>query len=262
MAGKKVWLTWMPGDGEVGPEQVASQLQRYGMQISGAKWEDNLEKVVWSDLAQMLSEEDKVDAWIIAGNKADLDAPRNRYALSMIMATLQSMRSRPLPAFVLGLDFMPDPQSLPALLRSARPLGAKDAGWPAKVIAGSFGKKTEAEEGFRFTVIGHALIGQWYEVGPEDGKWDGVMVGVSSEAKILQHAVGKKGQLPERTVLEYPTDGIKAQLGETEFTACSVRNTIGADESYYVKIDGWPSKIFIGGEPESDEAEVRVLELS
>jgi hypothetical protein len=117
---------------------------------------------------------------------------------------------------------------------------------------------------FRFNVIAHPYIGQWFEIGPRgDGTWKGAMVGVTGEGvEITQHAVGKKNELPERTVLNYASEGIKAQIGEDEYTAWSVQNEIGAEESYYVRVVGHPQKVIIGEHPAGDEADAWTLTLS
>jgi hypothetical protein len=110
-------------------------------------------------------------------------------------------------------------------------------------------------------VIAHPLLGQWFEVGPREDTWEGVMLGTTEEGRITHHAVGERGQLPEKSVLEYPTQGIQAQLGDDQYTAWSVRNRIAPDQSYYVKIEGFPRALIIGAHPGTDEAEVARLAL-
>jgi hypothetical protein len=271
MAGKKVWVTWMPAEaGAPGPDAALGALAKAGLQVSGAKWVDELEKVAWVDLAVQLLDPKAADLWVIAGRRADLAAPRNRYALSLAVAMLRAQREGPLPGFVVGLDFAPAPADLPPLLTGFRCVSGTDAGWPAKVVAGAYAKGAAAAEEWRLNVIGHALIGQWFEVGPASGEWEGAIFGISGgvsggaggEAKIVQHAVGPKGELPERTVVEYPARGIKAVLGDVGFVAWAVQNRIGSDQSYFVKVEGHPEQIVFGPAPKEDAPEVVVLRLA
>jgi hypothetical protein len=268
MAGKKAWVTWLPaGEGAPGPDAALGALAKAGLTVSGAKWVDELEKVAWSDLAVQLLDPKAADLWVLAGRKADLAAPRTRYGLSLAAATLGAQREAPLPGFVVGVDFAPAPADLPPLLTGFKCVPGTDAGWPAKVVAGAYAKPRKSAEEWRLDVIAHALIGQWFEVGPAAGAWAGAIFGVSGglgggEVKITQHAVGPKGELPERTVVEYAQRGIKAELSGTGFTAWAVQNRIGPDESYFVKVEGHPERIVFGPAPQEDAPEVVVLALA
>jgi hypothetical protein len=267
MAGKKVWVTWLPTEaGAPGPDAALGALAKAGLQVSGSKWVDELEKVAWSDLAVQLLDPKAADLWVVAGRKADLENPRIRYGLSLATATLNAQREAPLPGFVAGIDFAPASDGLPPLLSGFKCVPATDAGWGAKVVAGAYAKPQKSAEEWRFDVIAHALIGQWFEVGPAAGEWAGAIFGVSGglsggEVKITQHAVGPKGELPERTVVEYAQRGIRAELSGTGFTAWAVQNRIGPDESYFVKVEGHPERIVFGPAPREDAPEVVVLAL-
>jgi len=263
MGGKKVWVTWMPaGEGASRPDPVLAALKSYGFQVGGTHWVDDLEKMAWYELGTMLLEAGNADLWLIAGNRSDFDSMRNRYALSLVTAMVRDGRGPGFPIFCMGIDYLPDSASMPLLTRDFSFLSATNPGWTAKIVA-AFMKKAGAEPwDFRLNAICHTYIGQWFEVGPRNGEWQGVMFGASGEGKIVNHMVGPKGQLPEKCVLEYPTQGIKAEVGGAEFTAWSVQNRIGSNDSYYLKVEGFPQKILIGGHPGTDQAEVTVLELS
>jgi hypothetical protein len=263
MAAKKAWMTWMPtGEGAPAPQDAVAQMARAGLDVGGAAWVDDLEKAAWTELGTRLLEPGAVDLWVVAGRREDFARPRDRYGLSLTWAMVQAQREKPLPVFVLGLDFAPTPDDLPTLLAGFKPLSATQGGWPAKIVAGAFAKAKPGGADWRFNVIAHPLIGQWFEVGPVEGTWEGVLMGVSEPGKITHHAVGPKGELPERAVLEYPTCGIEAEVGGTRYTAWSVRNRVGPDVAYFVKVDGFPERIVFGGNPEADDAEVVVLRLS
>jgi len=263
MAEKKIWVTWLPGDsGSQKPDRILKTLNDYGFRVSGAPWVDDLERMAWYELGTLLMEVDKVDLWFIAGTRNDLTSTRNRYALSLVSAIICEGRGTNFPIFCLVLDGTIDPAAMPLLTRDISFLSAASPDWPAK-IATAFLKQAKIDpRSFRFNAVGHPVIGQWFEVGPREGEWQGVMFGVSSEGNIVHHMVGPKGQLPEKSTLEYPIIGIKAEVGGVEYTASSVQNRISPNDSYYIKIEGFPGRILFGGHPGTDQAEVTVIELS
>jgi hypothetical protein len=263
MANKKVWMTWIPqGEGTTGPEQSLGLLNQYGLGVSGDYWVDDLKKMAWMELTGQLIAPSGPDLWIIAGRKEDFDSKHNRYGLSLVAAMVAQERTTPWQGICLGIDFSPEQATLPTLLRSFHCLSVQDSGWPSKVVATAFMKAAAvSDEDFRFNVIAHPMLGQWFEVGPQADAWAGVMLGVSGESDITHHAVGARGQLPEKSVLEYPTEGIQAKLGENEYTAWSVQNSLSPDQSYYVKVDGFPHSLIIGAHPGTDASEVVHIEL-
>ncbi|MEJ2693379.1 MAG: hypothetical protein P8166_10060 [Candidatus Thiodiazotropha sp.] len=263
MAKKKVWLTWVPqGEGVAGPEQSLGLLNQVGLGVSGAYWVDDLEKMAWQELAAQLIDSSGPDLWIVAGRKEDFESEQNRYGLSLVSAMVAEERATPWKGICLGIDFMPEQAGLPTLLRPFQCLSGLDSGWPSKVVAAAFmTEATVVSEDFRFNVIAHPMLGQWFEVGPLDESWAGVMLGVAGDSSITHHAIGTRGQLPEKSVLEYPIQGIQAKLGDDEYTAWSVQNSVGTNQSYYVKVEGFPRSLIIGAHPGTDMAEVVCLEL-
>ncbi|MDN4502266.1 hypothetical protein QX776_07620 [Alteromonadaceae bacterium BrNp21-10] len=263
MAGKKVWVTWLPEkENEAELQQTLQQLQMVGLEVSGAPWIDDLEKCVWTELAEMLSAEDGPELWLIAGRTQDFNNQRIRYGLSLLLASL-SQSKQPAKIFSQCIDgALP---TLPTLCQHFTPLDAA-AGWNAKVVAAAYISAPQVvEPDYYLTVIAHSAIGQWFEVGPNtnDAPWAGAMFGIiEGDAKITFQAVGERGQLPEKSVNKFPSMGIKAEIGGDEFVACALQNDITGGQSYYVKITGFPSKIFFAGHPGSDQAEVQVITLS
>ncbi|TAK06642.1 MAG: hypothetical protein EPO39_08335 [Candidatus Manganitrophaceae bacterium] len=262
MAGKKVWVTWLPtGEGAPPPEGTVKSLAGAGLQVGGSAWVDDLERMAWYDLGTTLWDPAQADLWLIAGRGDDFKSPRHRYGLSLVTAMARDRRGSGFPILCLSLDAAPDAATMPTLLRGVRFLSAAESSWPAKVAA-AFLKRTDGPApDFRLSATGHPYIGQWFEVGPIEGEWQGAMFGVSDEGKISHHLVGPKGQLPERSVLEYATQGIQAEVGGSAFTAWSVQNKIGPNDSYYIKVEGHPSKLMFGGHPGTDQAEVTVVDL-
>jgi hypothetical protein len=109
-------------------------------------------------------------------------------------------------------------------------------------------------------IIANERIGQWFEVRPTQSTWPGVMFGVAG-AKILFHAVGPKGQLPSKTVLNYPMEGLKLEMGEKEYIAWATQNELNAETSYYVKVEGFPDSILFGPYSSEESADVFTLKL-
>jgi hypothetical protein len=262
MAQKKGWVTWMPAaEAPYQPAQVLQQLGRYGIEGAGNTWVDDLERMAWLGLQATLLDTATADLWLIAGDKQSLAAPNNRYALSLLTASVREGRGGAFPIIYLGLDFAPDLTSMPTLMHTCQCLTATEQGWPAKVVAAAFNPKTAAQLDMRLGVHANPLIGQWFEVGPRVEDWAGVMFGVAEGGTITHHAVGPRGRLPERTVLEYQLQGMQAQVGDIMYTAWSVQNRLGSEDSYYVRVEGFPTHILVGGHPGTDQAEVFVLAL-
>jgi hypothetical protein len=113
---------------------------------------------------------------------------------------------------------------------------------------------------YRLDVYGHEHIGQWFEVGPRSGSWNGAMFAVCG-AEILIHAVGPGGKLPEKSVLNFPTRDMKLELKGNEYTAWAVLNPIDAETSYFVKVEGTPDAVLFGPNSEEENAELFVLSL-
>jgi hypothetical protein len=263
MAGKKIWLTWLPGkDCEEDLAATMQALQMVGLEVSGAPWIDDLEKTVWTELCDMLSGDEAPDLWLVAGRQEDYANERFRYGLSLLSVSLLDMNPS-LVTFAQGLDGEVD--NLPTLLQHWTPLDS-NPGWNAKIVAAAYSPpKTSPKFDFHQTVIAHSAIGQWFEVGPASGAepWVGAMFGiVEGDAEIVFQAVGSRGQLPKTATNEYPSQGIKAEIAGDDYIAWALQNTVSPEQSYYVKVTGFPKKIFYSGHPGTDQAEVQVLELS
>jgi hypothetical protein len=263
MASKKIWLTWMQSvvDGSHTPPQCGSLLRQYGLEVAGHTWVDNLAQMAWLDVEAALCDSEHADLWLIASDKQGLATANNRYALSLITASVQAKRSPSFPIVCLGLDERPEAATLPTLLRHGPCLVVTDQSWPAKIVATAFNPPTLPPLDFRLRVHANPVLGQWFEIGPRTENWHGVMFGVSEGGTITHHAVGPQGQVPERTMLEYQIQGLQAQVGATTYTAWSVQNTIGPEDSYYIRVDGFPASLIVGGHPGTDQAEVFLLDL-
>lgn len=264
MSAKKIWVTWLPGDkNQKALHSTIEALQAVGLVVNGAPWIDDLEKSVWTELVDMLTGDDKPDLWLVAGRSEDFSNSRVRYALSLVSANLISLQSET-KVFVQNIDGEPI-ENLPTLLQHWASL-ENSPGWNAKVVATAFSSDTNKPNlDFHFSMIAHSHIGQWFEVGPAEGEkdWAGAMFGIEKDSgEIAFQAVGERGQLPEKSTNEYPSNGIEAEIGEHEFMACALQNTVSDKQSYYIKVKGFPSVVMFGSEPGSEEAEVHLLRLS
>jgi hypothetical protein len=86
------------------------------------------------------------------------------------------------------------------------------------------------------------------------------MFGVAG-GEITAHGVGPKGTIPERTTLEYPMQGMKLQMSDTEYTAWAVKNKLTSADSYFLSIKNNPGSIIFGPMTENESADVFSLRL-
>lgn len=258
----KVWLSWVTHEAsKISPNASMAALKKNGLQPQGNRWIDDLPKSAWAELLPVLSNAQQTNAWIIGLDRASFGQSTVLYGLSVLAATLRNRCGALYPIVILGIDFTPEQEQLPVFLRGMI-FSAADSSWPAKLVASFFKNGGSVAQEYRFSVYANQYTGQWFEIGPKTGAWGGVMFGVSGAAKITHHAVGPKGALPERTVLQYATKDILAKVGNTDFTVWSVQNSISEEEAYFLKVEGFPSRVVFGGHPGTENAEVYVAGLS
>ena len=256
---KKIWLTLFEPYKEKA-KYLIELLQKHGFESRGHFWEDDLEKMAWIKARENLLDPD-INLWLIVASKEQLSIPSIRYGLSLLAITIQADRGLSFPfLFLLPKEEKSLFETLPTSLKGAEFLFEDDPSWTAKLVARAFTPLKEISIDYRLNVYGNPQIGQWFEVGPRVGVWKGAMFGVS-EGEILFHAVGKKGRLPERCVLNYPQKGLKLMLNEREFIAWAVQNEIDEENSYFIKVDGFPSTILFSPYVLENEAEMYVVQL-
>jgi len=259
LAMKRVWMTSLISSEEP-VKEVMERLKTYGLEVNGHFWEDDLEKTAWIKPRTELVDA-KVDLWLILASADSLSIPSIRYGLSLLALTVQACVGLGFPIVILLAEGEAHPaESLPTPLRDADFLSVKDAGYGASLVAKMHGKAKKISLEYRLDAYGNPQTGQWLEVGPTDVSWKGAMVGVAG-AEITFHAVGPKGSLPSKSVLNYPMEGLKLALGNREYVAWAVQNEVDPETSYFVKIDGFPGSILFGPYASEDEAEVHVVHL-
>lgn len=256
---KTIWVTSLGRD-EGTAKRLAGQLRNYGIAMNGHFWEDDLAKSAWAGPRKELLDP-KVELWAILGSAKELSEPSLRYGLSLLSITVQAGRTAPLPVVICSTGGpLPAAETLPTPMKGFGVLSAADAALGAKLLARIHTPKGEVRSAYRMDVYGGPQIGQWFEVGGTDQAWTGGLFGVSG-GEITFHAVGPKGKLPEKSVLQYPSQGLRLQLGEREYTGWAVRNELDPGTSYFVKVEGAPESIVFGPLPESDEADLYRMTL-
>jgi len=256
---KKVWITSLVS-AEEAVQEAMGQLKKYGLEVNGHFWEDDLEKTAWIKPRTELVDA-KVDLWLILASAENLSSPSIRYGLSLLALTVQAQLGLGYPIVILLAEGETPPvESLPTPLKNADFLSAKDAGYGATLVAKVHGQVKEIAVEYRLDAYGNPQTGQWLEVGPTHGSWHGAMLGVAG-AEIAFQAVGPKGSLPSKSVLNYPMEGMKLSLGEKEYVAWAVQNEVDSETSYFAKIDGFPDSVLFGPYSSEDEVEVHVIQL-
>ncbi len=261
MLKKKLWISYLPGqEKEDKLKALGGQLDKYGFSVSAGFWEDDLKKLAWINHREVLEDPSEADIWLIAGEKEQFERESIRYGLTVLKLSIEPKRKGSIPVFILAQGFSLASEDLPLAFRDVPIFSDSDPGWVAKLVAKAHKKFEVPQYPYRCLVHAHEYFGQWFEVGPSSGTWNGAMFGIS-EGEITHHAVGPKGFPPEKSIVEYSLRGLKAELGGTEYTAWAVQNKIGDDESYYVKVVGAPSRVIFGEHPGEEDAEVYVFDM-
>jgi len=254
---KKIWMTSMESTRNIA-KQITDALGKYGLAVEGHVWEDDNDKMAWVKATEAILDSE-TSLWAILGSGDELVQPSIFYGLSMLATKLNARREMGFPIVILqegGQIILTD--SLPTPLNRADVILADDAALGAKLVAKIHGFQKKVVSDYHFDIHGNEQIGQWFEVGPKQASWSGAMFGVTS-AEIVFQAVGPRGKLPEKAILEYPMQGLKLNMGEKEYVTWAVQNEINDRTSYFVKVDGHPESILFG--PYSNEAETDVFVL-
>lgn len=248
---------------------LASTLGRYGLRALGGVWETSPEKVLtvdWRPMADAFVAQN-ARLWLIVADATALADPAVRYGLNLIAASLRTALGADFPVAVLWPDAAGAARPmLPLQLRDALVLEAGDA-WPAKVVARvhrSRGAASVAHD--RVSVHGNEQLGQWFELAPGEGSWQGLMFAVAGEgASIDFQATGTSGGLPEKSVIAYGQSGLKLESAGRAFTGWALRNTVGTTEagpmSYYARVRGRPEALLWMPYTEEDDAQATLLAL-
>ncbi len=257
---KSIWLTALARD-EGGVQNLMRLFKKYGLEVRGHFWEDDLEKMAWiAPREEILKPE--VQAWAILFSPEEIQRESVRYGLALLALTVRAARGAGFPILALVAE---EPAAImeesPTPFKDFEFLKVSDPSLAPKVIA-RVHASSSGENGrpYRLDVYGNAQIGQWFEVGPAKESWRGALFGVD-EGEILFHAVGPSGRLPERAILNYPMQGLTLEWAGRKLTAWAVQNPLEPGESYFVKVKGYPAYVVFGPFPEEDQAELYTMKL-
>lgn len=256
---KTIWLTSL-GSSQDTVKKLMSQMKTYGIEVKGHFWKDDLKKVAW-----MAARDDLTDAgvsfWAILGSDDELLHPDIRYGLSLLAITTQAKRGLHFPIIILQTQGdLISSDRLTTPLKNAEVLSAADPGLGAKLVAKAHKTSRQISQEYHIDIYGNEQIGQWFEIRPIDANWTGAMFGVD-DGEIAFQAVGPGGKLPSTSVLNYPMEGLKLNLGEKEYTAWAAQNELDSETSYFVKVDGFPGSILFGPYSTEEAADVYIISL-
>lgn len=259
---KKIWISAL-SENQPRVGAVSAHLKSYGLDCVGHFWANAPEKLSWRAALNGLLEA-RADVWLILADDVEFAKPGVRYGLSLMIAALRQAKGAGFPVLILWNSAAPKAVTLPVLLQSATLVEEASNAWAAKIVARANMPPKAVPVDYRFDILGDERLGQWFEIGPREGNWNGVVFGVSGEgAGINFQAVGPAGALPSTATLEFAQEGLKIEAAGAEFTAWAVRNVVEQQSSYYARVTGTPDAIlfmpFAEGE---DEPGATVLRLT
>ena len=257
---KSIWITAL-SENQARASAVTAHLKTYGLKCQGHFWQDAPEKQAWRPALESLLEA-KADVWLILADDTEFAKPSVRYGLSLMAAALRQAKGAGFQIVLLWNSPSPLSEKLPQLLQQATVVEEAAASWAAKIVARANMAGKAAAPDYRLDIQGDERLGQWFEIGPREGLWQGVVLGVyGGGAEINFQAVGPKGVLPEKTTLEFAQQGLKIQAGSREFTAWAVRNEVASDISYFARIKGCPEAILFMPYADDTDVSATVLRL-
>ena len=260
---KTIWLTSLCDDKE-DIKGLMTRMKPYGIEIQGHFWQNDLKKIAWiNPLDELLNK--NIAVWIISGSEKELLEPDLRYGLSMLAISLQAQRGLGFPIVILQTTGnLLSANDLPTPLKNADVLSATDSGpgakLGAKLVAKVHTPPKKIDAAYHMNIHASEQIGQWIEIRPVNDIWPGVIFGVVG-AKISFQAVGPQGKLPDKSILNYPMQGLKINLGDKEYIAWATQNKVDKSTSYFVKVDEFPESILFGPYSTESEAELFIMQL-
>lgn len=252
---------------------LAGTLSRYGLKALGGVWAPTPEQVLavdWRPMADAFVAQ-RAALWLVLADAKALEDPSVRYGLNLIAASLRSALGADFGFAVLWPDgpvgdVVASRPALPAQMSDALVLESGPA-WPAKLVARVHRARPAAlAASDRISVHGNAQLGQWIELSPGAGSWQGVMFAVAGEgASIDFQATGPGGGLPETSTIAYGQSGLKLESAGRAFTGWALRNEVGATPggpvSYYARVRGRPEALLWMPYTEEDDADATLLAL-
>lgn len=242
---KTVWISAFDKNEETS-KGIFNALHQYGLKVGGHFWPEYDDKKGWELPVEELK---NADAWVVSITPMAFENEHNRFSLNLTLMQIRAIKGDGFPVFILGLNKADVADNLTYLSAcefvSSAVLGVKLLSATAKVLPVS-----EAE----YRLNCHAImgIGTWFEVGPINHAWHGVMMALEG-AQIDAHGVGPSGKLPQKAILSYPYKGMKLEVDGTAFIGWGVENELAAGDSYYIRIKGMPKSMLFGESPIKNE---------
>ncbi len=256
---KKIWISSIDGKKNK-VQSIMTMLKTYGLGADGHFWEDNLDTFSWIKPRKEILDQ-SINMWVILASNKSLQNPSIRYGLTMLTLSIQAHRGLAFPILILQTAKETiNPETLTTPLRDVTILEADNPSLGAKLVTKLHTPIQKQSADYYLDIYAIDRIGQWFEVGPISQTWKGVMFGVTN-ADISLHAVGPKGQLPEKSTLNYPMQGLEVEVGERKFTAWAVQNELQPDTSYYIKINGNPDAVLFSQFSPEDSTEAFIINL-
>jgi hypothetical protein len=251
MALPKALLCRLGQDGASSGEAQELSLRAVGFATATLRWNEfRPETNDWLRLAEVL-EEPSLAAWVISGPPEAFN-PGIISQISLLTLALDR-KPGPVTAFVTSL---PDKTALdlPPILSHVKIFDPLDP-YAAKLMAASFKPPENKPRPFYLKTYASPLIGLWLEVGPnESEKWTGIMLAVT-KTLIDVLGVGPRGQIPKKSIVNYPRHGLEGHLGDLKFNASAAKNTLDAETSAYIRLAGPPNHLIIGPYPEQEPSD-------
>lgn len=256
--GKSAWITMLKKD-EARARAIYQTVSEYGLGVEGHFWKDDMDAMEWSGAVPEIAKP-QTGLWVIVGDTADFTDSVVR-GLSLAALSVHAKKNGQVPVMILAGDPAAATAKLPPLLSHAQVFTPDNPALGAKMTAkANLPLKTIGAE-YRFNLYALPRIGLWVEAGPVSGEWQGVLFATAG-ASIDAMGIGPSGSLPERSTLEYPMRDMTLAMGEREYTAWAVRNTVSASESVFARIKGQPDAFLFGPfDPEADDIDAYTLSL-
>lgn len=256
---KKLFISLLAEDGRLS-DYIGGTAAKYGIETAGVVWKEEPGKPVWGDVVSMILKKE-CHGWLVAGKLADWQSSaetRSHIALAALKtANLMG------PSFGFFSMIEPNPEALPTPLSGAievekAKLGAKLA---AKLgMAAKAGPEPEYRLDVHPLPVGDGFVA---EIGPAPGKtWAGALLAIRGGGEISHHTVGKRGDVPDRGIVEYAMKGLKLELGGKEYAGWAVANALDAETSYFVRITGEVEGMAFGELPSGDAGDLYAVGLA
>ncbi|RLB12290.1 MAG: hypothetical protein DRG63_11905, partial [Deltaproteobacteria bacterium] len=112
---KSIWLSSLVSSKEK-VQALMATLNRYGLEVDGHFWEDDLDKMAWIKPRERLIAPE-IAMWGILGAEEDFKRESLRYGLSLLATTVQAKKGLSFPVVLLLTEGSLDPAELPTPLK-------------------------------------------------------------------------------------------------------------------------------------------------